>query len=367
LKICFLSDAQSVHTARWARHFQDRGDEVTVVSFDPGEIEGVRVVVLPPLASCRPLNIILQLGRIRRLVRMLQPDILHAHYVTSYGLAGALCRQSPFIATAWGTDVLISPEESMIYRQLVRFVLRRADLITAMAPHMTEHLVQRGYALREKILTLPFGVDTKRFNPAQRTRMHTDLEPTVVSTRHLSAAMDVDTLIRAIPRVLEARPTVGVRFLIANDGPQRRALEALAARLGVSSFLSFIGTVGHEAMPAFLGSADLFVSTSPSDGNNISLNEAMACGAFPIASDIPANRNWLHDGENGLLYPCRDEKALADALVRALKRPEWRTAVMPENWEIIRTRASWIRSMERMERHYKAFLGIGKGIEKHDG
>jgi len=124
----------------------------------------------------------------------------------------------------------------------------------------------------------------------------------------------------------------------------------------VSTSVDFIGTVGHDRMPALLGRADVFVSTSPSDGNNISLNEAMACGTFPVATDIPANRNWIRDGRNGLLYPCRDVERLADAIVRALQRPEWRTSVMPENWEIIRTQASWANSMERMERHYAQLL-----------
>jgi len=360
LKICFLSDAQSIHTKRWARHFRDRGNDVTVVSFDAGAIDDVRVIALPPLAPLRPLNILLQMGRIRRIVRELKPDILHAHYVTSYGLAGALSGRTPFVATAWGTDVLISPEESLICRQIVRFVFRRADLITSMAPHMTEHLIAKGYAPREKILTLPFGVDTERFNLSYRTRTHTGENATVVSTRLLSPAMDVDTLIRAIPRVLNSVPKGNVRFFVANDGPQRRELESLAGDLGVSACVDFIGPVGHDEMPALLGRADVFVSTSPSDGNNISLNEAMACGAFPVASDIPANRNWLKDGRNGLLYPCRDVERLAAVIVEALEKPEWRSSVIAENSEIIRTKASWTNSMARMERHYLQLIETGK-------
>ena len=84
-------------------------------------------------------------------------------------------------------------------------------------------------------------------------------------------------------------------------------------------------------MALLLGQADLFISTSPSDGNNISLNEAMACGVFPIVTDIAANRAWITHGENGLLFPCRDANALADRVIEALGRPEWRQAVVPVN------------------------------------
>lgn len=359
MKICFLSDAQSIHTKRWARHFRGRGDDVTVVSFDPGAIDNVRVIALAPLVPIRPLNILLQMGRIRRLIQELQPDILHAHYVTSYGLAGALSGRRPFVATAWGTDVLISPEVSRIFRQIVRFTLKRADLVTSMAPHMTDHLAARGYALREKILTLPFGVDTELFNPSCRTQLHALENAVVVSNRLLDPAMDVDTLIRAIPRVLGALPGKGIQVVIANDGPQRRELEALARDLGVSTCVEFIGPVEHGRMPDLLGRADLFVSTSPSDGNNISLNEAMACGAFPVASDIPANRNWVRDGRNGLLYPCRDVERLAAAMVEALEKPDWRSSVMAENWEIVQTKASWANSMKLMENHYLRLIEAG--------
>lgn len=359
MKICFLSDAQSIHTKRWARHFRGRGDDVTVISYDAGAIDDVRVIVLPPRARLRPLNILLQMGPIRRIIRELRPDILHAHYVTSYGLAGALSGRRPFVATAWGTDVLISPETSRIFRQIVRFTLERADLVTSMAPHMTDHLVARGYAPREKILTLPFGVDTELFDPSRRTRRHGRENAVVVSNRLLGPAMDVDTLIRAIPRVLDALPGEGIRFVIANDGPQRGGLEALARDLGVSDCVEFIGPVEHDRMPELLGRADLFVSTSPSDGNNISLNEAMACGTFPVASDIPANRNWVESGRNGLLYPCRDAERLAAALIESLEKPDWRSSVMEENAGIIRTQASWANSMKLMENHYLRLIEAG--------
>ena len=48
--------------------------------------------------------------------------------------------------TAWGTDVLVMPEQSWAYRQIVRFALSRADLVTSVANHMTQHLIERGYA-----------------------------------------------------------------------------------------------------------------------------------------------------------------------------------------------------------------------------
>jgi glycosyltransferase involved in cell wall biosynthesis len=350
LKICYLANAESIHTKRWARHFSALGHQVTVISFHSGEIEGAEVIELPRIISDRRLNVLLNIFKVRRLVDDIRPDILHAHYVTSYGLVGALTGKHPYVATAWGTDVLIEPEKSWVYRQIVRFALRRADLITSMAPHMTAHLVTRRYAPADKIITLPFGVDTDIFNPNRRTRQHENQPAIVVSTRRPDYGMDVDTFVKAIPLVLKAFDNI--RFIITGEGPLRQSMEQLAGELGVLDHIEFRGEISHREMPGLLGMADVFVSTSPSDGNNVSLNEAMACGAFPIATDIPANRTWIEPGKNGLLYLCREVDQLADRIIEALRRPDWRQAVMTGNWEIIRTRACWSHSMAEMESQY---------------
>jgi glycosyltransferase involved in cell wall biosynthesis len=351
MKICYLANAESIHTRRWAQHFSKRGYQVTVISFHPGEIGGARVIELPCVTPDRRLNILLNIFKVRRLVDDIRPDILHAHYVTSYGFAGAMTGKHPYVATAWGTDVLIEPEKSWMYRQIVRFALRRADLVTSVAPHMTEHLVTRGYAQAKKVITLPFGVDTDVFNLDKRTRQHGNQTGVVVSTRRPDYGMDVDTFVRAIPSVLKVFDNL--KFIITGEGPLRQSLGELAGEFGVADHVEFRGEISHREMPELLGVADVFVSTSPSDGNNISLNEAMACGAFPIATDIPANRAWIEPDKNGLLYPCRDVNQLAERIIEALRRPDWRQAVMPGNWEIIRTRASWSHSMAEMESHYQ--------------
>ncbi len=350
MKICYLSDATSIHTARWARHFVDRGHEVTVISFRPGQLERGKLIQLTGALSLSPWAILRQIPRVRRLVCNIAPDILHAHYVTSYGLAGALSGWRPFVVTAWGSDVLIAPEHSWLYRLVVRRVLARADLITSMAHHMTTTFIQRRYAPPSKIMTLPFGIDTEEFNPARRSAPHRAGPATVVSTRHLMEIYDVATFVRAIPAVLAQCPDT--HFIIAGDGELRAALEQSVDRAGVRPSVEFRGKVPHDEVPHLLGEADVFVTTAITDGNNVSLNEAMACGAFPVASDIPANREWIEHGRNGLTFPVGDVDRLVEAVVRAIREPAWRQAAAAENWTIVNQHASWANNMARMEDRY---------------
>jgi glycosyltransferase involved in cell wall biosynthesis len=354
MKICYLANAQSVHTQRWAKHFLMIGHQVKVISLDPAEIENIEVIVPPHRTSDRRLNILLNISKILRLVHQIRPDILHAHYVTSYGFVGSLTGTHPYIVTAWGSDVLIEPEKSWLYRRIVGFALGRADLVTSMAPHMTELMLRRKYAAEDKIVTLPFGVDTDVFNLERRTRPHGSRTAIVVSTRRPDYGLDVDSFVRAVPAVMKVFEDT--RFIVIGEGPLRKSIERLAADLGLAGRIEFRGEISHREMPELLGMADVFVSTSPSDGNNISLNEAMACGAFPVATDIPANRVWVESGQNGFLYPCRDVDRLADRIIEALLRPDWREKTMNANWDIVRKGASWAKSMEEAESHYRRLI-----------
>jgi len=356
VNLCFLSNINSIHTQRWAKHFVAQGHNVSVISFQSGEIEGIDAICLTRLERVPSTLILSLLPKIRSLCNYIQPDILHAHYATSYGLSGALCNYHPFVVTAWGDDILVDPERSLAYRLLVRLVMSRADMVTSMAGHMTELIVKRGYAERERILTLPFGVDTDLFNPTCRRSKSSGNGITVISTRHLEAVYDVETLIRAVPAILAKLPDT--RFRIVGTGALRPALERLAVTLNIHHAVDFLGAVDHNRLVEILAEADIFVTTSKSDGNNISLNEAMACGALPVASDIPANREWLTEGLNGLFFPVGDAARLASQVISAALRPEWRRHAAEENWRIIQERGSWKRNMHRMEKAYKQMLGM---------
>jgi glycosyltransferase involved in cell wall biosynthesis len=357
MRICYLANAQSIHSQRWAKHFANRGHEVTVISFQFGKIEGVRVISLSGRDSVSRPMIVRLLPKVRKIVREIKPDILHAHYVTSYGLAGAVSGWRPFIATAWGGDVLIEPEQLFFYRVMVRWVLSRADLITSMAEYMTVFMKKRGYGTLEKILTLPFGIDKEQFHPGYRTRRHGEGPPIVISTRHLLPEYDVETLIRAIPLVL--KQCSDTRFVIVGDGALRPSLEELVHHLGIQRNIEFLGKVPYEEMPRLLGEADIFVTTSILDGNNISLNEAMACGTFPIVSDIPANREWIEGGKNGLIFPVGDTPRLAEAIVQAIQKSKWWEVAAEQNWAIVSERGSWIKNMAKMEDHYQRLFEMG--------
>lgn len=341
MRILLLGDALSIHTVRWAKGLSNRGLEIGVASLRPGDIEGVTVYPLRPVAGSKALYLSV-VPRLRALIRRLRPDVVHGHYATSYGLLAALSGHPYVVITAWGSDVLIAPRESGLLRNLLRFSLRRARAVTSMAEHMNASLLALGVA-PERLHVLPFGVDVDRF----ATLAARDRRPgSVVCTRKLDRMYDVQCVVRAFAA---ARSDGHLQTLtLIGDGPLRAELEALVHVLGIDDSVQFLGQLNHEQLPAVLGTQEVFVSPAWSDGNNVSLNEAMAAGCFPVATDIPANSQWITSGVNGLLYRPGDVDALASLLREVPSKRQLIQDARLLNLERVKRDANWQTALDRM-------------------
>jgi glycosyltransferase involved in cell wall biosynthesis len=355
-RICLLADGASIHTRRWCAHFSGRGFEMHVITFRGAEVPGATVHALDAgeiMSRGGNWQVLAKLPAVRRLVRSIRPDLLHAQYATSYGLLGALCGFHPFVVTALGSDVLVSPRESRVYRMVLRYVFRKADWITSMADHMTVGIVELCHR-PDKVTTVAFGIDPRIFH-ADGRRVPID-RIVIASTRNFEPVYDVQSLVRAFPRVLQALPRAELHLV--GTGAQRAEIEGLVAREGVAGRVTMHGALPQPRIAELLRGTHVFVTTSLSDGNNISLNEAMACGCLSVATDIPANRQWVAEGLNGFFSPPGNPVALADRIVEACRRhDELQAGCLRYNTRLIEERATWSRNMQIVEQRYLELTG----------
>ena len=142
--------------------------------------------------------------------------------------------------------------------------------------------------------------------------------------------------------------------------PFRKPLETLVDKLGLQTNVEFAGFLSGRELIEALSSADLYLSTSLSDGASVSLLEAMAVGVFPIVSEIAANREWIADGVNGFLVDPHDPDALAEEITLALRRVDWRREVCQQNKEIVRQKALRKNQMDIMEQAYRELVSQPK-------
>jgi glycosyltransferase involved in cell wall biosynthesis len=123
--------------------------------------------------------------------------------------------------------------------------------------------------------------------------------------------------------------------------------------LDLKNITTFFGKVQQPVIAEVLSRSQLFITVSLSDGNNISLNEAMACGTYCIATDIPANTQWIIDGENGRLVKMNDVENLSEIILDSFKNYsniiEKANAI---NKKIISEKADWKKNMKWVESKY---------------
>ncbi len=318
MRILFLGPASSWHVTRWALRFREMGHEVTLASMHrvPGEVADIAVPLVPDPTdgATSPGTLLAAALAARRLVRQLRPDVGLAYYMTSYGLVAALSGVRPYVGAAAGGDVLVDPFDPLprriVNRAVLALSLGRCAGMLCWAPHVADRLADLGMP-RERILVRPRGVDLEEF--AWRPPVPDPSRPLrIFSIRLFKPLYRVETLAEALVQL--GRRGIPFEARIAGWGPERGRIEAIVREGGVADRVEFPGKIPPSEVPAAMGWADVYVSTSSTDGASAALFEALAVGLFPVVSDIPANRAFLEEGRTGLFFPVGDAARLADHL-----------------------------------------------------
>ncbi len=286
-----------------------------------------------------------------------QCGLIHIHWAIPTGLIGVFAGRllnRPFIVTIHGSDFRMARERSNLLRKIFIYVCERSKQIICVSKVQQRGIEEMGVR-REKILTLPMGIDESFLEAGVRRREKLKGQfHTILSNRNLLPLYNVSLLIRAIPLVLKEEPHA--RFSIAGEGPERESLEREARSLNIGPYVKFLGRVPHEKMADLLAQTDIYVSTSLYDGTSVSLLEAMGSGAFPIVTDIPANREWITSGGNGFLYPVKDEKCLAGRIIDAIHDRALLEKSRMENLSIVKEEAFWPANIEKIIKLYSQIL-----------
>lgn len=351
-RLLLMGNASQVHLQRWADYFQNTGYEVLALSLEetehfPCPLRKPRIPAFLPGFIRYPLAV----PWVRRIISAFRPHIINAHFLPNYGLIAALINHTPWIFTSWGSDIMVLPERSLFHRKRTLYVLARASFITSDAEVMTKKLVELGVS-PGRILTVPFGVDRSVFSFEEQNVLQD--KPRILSCRKLEKVYSVQTIIDAFPAVKKALPDASLT--IAGDGSLMNELTARAEATGCGDDILFVGDVDHAKIPALLREHNLYVSTALSDTTSVSLLEAMACGLYPIVTNIPANREWIVDGTNGTRVEPGDPGLLAQAVIASWLNAELRSEARTCNREIIEKRANWYDNMKLVRGLFEKIL-----------
>jgi glycosyltransferase involved in cell wall biosynthesis len=354
--ILLIADGRSTHTQRWAEYFAHRGHDVHLITYDPMNvvINGVTEHVLLSRWDNLYLSFIPRHMAIKHLVKKIKPDIMHAHFIAKYGFHMPNLGFRPSIVSAWGDDILILPLKNRLIRYYSQKVLQYADLIYAISHNISNHIVSDFNISAEKIHYLPFGVDTDLFTPRSEKKATDSLTIEIFSNRGFYPVYDSETLVKgfAIAYQKERR----LRLTLKGEGPDEQKIRNLVASLGISDVVTFRQKTHFSKVPQDYRNADIFVTTSRSDGTPVSILEAMASALPCIATTVGGIPEWIENQKNGLLIPPGSPRQLAEKILLLAQNPQLGLALGNAAREKIKKDGQWYTLMAAAEKDYQALI-----------
>lgn len=328
MKLCFIADADSIHTRRWVAPLLESGVQAQVVSYKRVNQPWpeVDVIDLTRKTSIRKARFLAWGLWLRQFLRQQPPDILHAHQVSGAGWLGAMAGYHPFVVSAWGSDLLVEPSKSWFRRRLITTVLRKCDRLIVPAPLMLS--VARNLGLStDRIALIPWGIETEVFRPTPDDRLETRVAlgidpslPVVFSPRGIAPIYNHDTVLLAAKTLAEQGQSVVVLLLRFNvDRSTLQSLEQAIAELGLEQTVRWLEPQASLAdMAKLYRMSDVVMSIPSSEGYGFTVYEAMSCGCPVVMTDLPLFAAEMAHGVHVLKTPVRDVAKTAEALAQLL-------------------------------------------------
>jgi len=300
------------------------------------------------------LSYLKMIPAVRKVIAEYQPDIVHAHYATSYGLLGARSKFHPFIISVWGSDVFDFPKKGFLNRRMLIHNLKRADRIFS-----TSEVMKREIHLytSKRVDVTPFGVNIGEFCPGVSKLKSGQGVKVIGLVKSLEDKYGIDTLIRAFALVRKEY-TGKVQLVVAGDGSRKAAYAQLAKELGCETDVLLPGKIDAAQVVEYHRSFDIFASLSLLDSESfgVSLVEAMACGKPAVVSAVGGLKEVAVDKHTALFVPRSDERAAANAILKLLNDDSLCKKLGDAGRQRVTELYDWNKNLDHIEQLYAEVL-----------
>lgn len=365
MKLILLSDANSIHTQRWALSLSKRKITILLFSlFKPRDeigkkykLNNIKVVhsnINPKIKkinhpSFRKLSYFKSLSLLKKTIKIFKPDIIHSHYASSYGVLGYLTNFKPFILSVWGSDVYHFPYLSFLNKQLVKIIIKRADIVCSTSIAMRE-LIEKDYK-RFDVFEVPFGIDTKLFEPKKIEHK----KFTVGTIKSIEMHNGIDCILDAADIIINEHK-IDIQFLIVGKGSLLNEMIKKAESLDLLKNVIFTGFVDHEKTINYYSKLSIFVAVSTRESFGVSILEAASCEIPSITSNIGGLKEVNIDNVTGVVIEPNEPKVLADSIIKLYNNKSLRLSLGSNGRERVKNKYNWNHSIDKMIDIYKSSL-----------
>jgi len=366
MKILILSDANSPHTMKWALSLKALGLNIYIFSlFRPQEYilltynqkqipvyhaNMQEAVTRNRTANLSKLKYLFALPNLNRILKNIKPDLIHAHYASSYGVLGMLSGYKPFVLSVWGSDVYEFPQKNKVFLWLIRRVLSRADKILSTSRSMAEYICNN--IQNTAIQITNFGIDLEIFKPQSLPVS----EITIGTIKSIEKHNGIDCLLEAFNILVYKHNYKSIKLLIVGSGTLLSEMQIKARTLKVNDYVEFTGYIPHSNVVKYYHKISIFVSISTRESFGVAVLEASACGIPVITSDVGGLPEVNKNNITGILLPPNNPLKLAAAIKKLIENEDLRKEFGQNGKAMVKNSFNWEKNVKEMQNIYISIL-----------
>lgn len=368
MRILLLSDTYSEHTEKWALGLANEGIEIGLFSFNKASYAwysqpNITVLFEPhekiaANKSSTKLSYLAHVKTLRQKIKQFRPDIVHAHYSTSYGLIGALSGFHPYVISSWGTDVMKFPQKNFIAKTILKFNFSKADLLCATS-NTIKNFIKPVSA--KQVTVIPFGVNVNTFRKSNFENPFGENAFVIGSIKPLEEIYNNHILIQSFA-LLSAKHH-NMRLMIIGEGSEEHKLKELCDKLNVSDKVMFTGRIPFEKISQYFNMLDVLANLSEYESFGVSVIEAMACEKPVVVTNVGGLKEVVVDDTVGLKVEPGNVDQTVAAIENLVLNKELCIIMGKNAREHVLKNYNWDVNLHQMISEYKKLISDFKGIK----
>jgi glycosyltransferase involved in cell wall biosynthesis len=330
-----------------------------------------KIKVLPPLNKNQEftfLNIPGNAIDLRKIIKQITPDIIHAGPIQSCGFLAALAGFSPLVTMSWGSDILVDSDRNIFLKWITKYTLKKTAILIGDCEAVKNKAIQFNFS-ENRIVLFPWGIDLQKYQPGKNEEYRKKLgwldKFVLLSLRSWEKIYGVDIVVKGFVEAIKSEPDL--RLILLGNGSQSELIKSFINEAGLSDHVCYGGVIDQNDLPGFYHASDLYISASYSDGSSVSLMEALGCGIPALVSDIPGNKEWIESDKNGWIFPSGDYLSLANAIIKISKNQMDLPSISLEARKTAERKANWKENFQKNLNAYELALNLDHNREEISG
>lgn len=359
MRVLILGDVNSAHIKKWCLGLASKGITIGIYSLSSPKEDWFKTESIQLYSSAKPIvkNLLkrkLSYYSHRKLLKEIifsfKPDIVHAHYASSYGMLARHCGFHPYIVSVWGSDIFNFPKKNFLTSSIIRKNFRSASYILATGLAIKNEI--KKYT-DKNVQIIPFGIDLNLFNPKQSKSKSNQIVIGIVKS--MEEIYGIDLLIHSFLNL--TRTNKNLQLLIVGEGTKSLSYRKLAKELGIYNLVHFTGKKYGFELVELINSMDICVFPSRMESFGVAQLEASACGKPVVSTRVGGVSEVVVHNSTGFLIEKPDAVLLTEAIQKLIDSPELRLSMGEKGRLFVKDRYDLDMCLNNMIYVYNQVIG----------